>query len=157
VGTQEPTAVNTHTFRAFRAATGYTGPLPETAFGSDAATADELATLIAQGTKTATSSLHAAYQTEPLPAVGDYFVVVDNHGRATCIARVTDVRIRRYADIDSAHARAEGEGDRTLAAWRSAHEPFFNAACQEVGIPFDDDTHIVCETFTVVWRSTGSA
>jgi uncharacterized protein YhfF len=138
---------------AHRRATGFDGPLPAVAFGTQRAVADELAALIAAGVKTATASVAAAYEAEgePLPRVGDRSVVVDGSGSPVAVIEVQSVEVRRYGDIDTAHAHAEGEGDRTLTAWRAAHEAFLDDVCAELGLPFDDDLLLICERFVVTW------
>ena len=59
------------------------------AFGADGETelADRLATLVAQGIKTATSSLLQYYQSGPHPMerVGDHCVVLTSNGQPYCI------------------------------------------------------------------------
>jgi uncharacterized protein YhfF len=140
----------------YRTATGYRGPLPAVAFGADQPTADALAALVAAGVKTATTSVLAAYhhEQEPLPQPGDQAIVVDGSGRPVAVIEVTEVRVRRYGDIDEAHAHAEGEGDRTLAGWRAAHEPFLDDTCAGLGQPYDDNLELVCERFTVAWAES---
>lgn len=124
-------------------------PLPAVSFGTSPRQADELAALVASGTKQATTSVLAAYraEAEPVPAVGDVAVVVDGSGLAVCTIRTTSVEVRRYADVDAEHAHAEGEGDRTLSHWRRAHERFLADVCAELDVPFDDDLELVLERF----------
>ncbi|EKK20138.1 hypothetical protein B807_1085 [Fructilactobacillus florum 2F] len=57
-----------------------------------------------------------------------------------------------YLAVDATHAFAEGEGDRTLQAWRTAHDRFFAEECQAEGLQFDPATaRAVLETFHVVY------
>lgn len=150
---QPPPDRDVEQFRAdYRAAAGVDCPLPAVAFGTDPATADVLARLVAAGVKTATS-VAAAYDAdgEPLPAVGDRSVVMDGSGSPVAVIEITEVDVRRYGDIDRAHAHAEGDGDRTLAGWRKAHESFLDDVCADLGLPFDDELLLVCERFVVVW------
>jgi uncharacterized protein YhfF len=135
----------------FAAATGETGPYTAWAFGGpdnpDLAT--RLAALVLDGPKRATTSRLADYAEdgEPLPAPGDLGVVLDGTGMPVCIIRTTSVEIRPYGDVDEAFAWDEGEGDRSLAFWRDAHERFFAAA----GTPIDALTPLVLERFEKVW------
>ena len=122
------------------------------AFGGDP---DELASLVLAGTKTATASAYDAYgPDEPLPQVGDYSVVLDSRGDARCVIRTTRVYLCPYEQVPAEHAWKEGEGDRSLAYWRKAHEAFFTEELAEVGLPFTEDRTVVCEEFTVVFSQT---
>ena len=97
------------------------------AFGGTADQADELLGLVLTGTKTATSSALWSDEAddEPLPEVGDLSIVCDGRGRPRAVLRVTDVTVTDLDGVSAGHAFAEGEGDRTLAYWRRAHEDFF--------------------------------
>ena len=52
---------------------------------------------------------------------------------------------RRFGEVDAAFAFDEGEGDRTLAYWRAAHERYFTRLGQ-----FAPDMLLWCERFQVV-------
>ena len=54
-----------------------------------------------------------------------------------------------FGDVDEEFAWTEGEGDRSLAHWRSAHLEFF--ASQGVDVSDDDD--VVLERFELLWRA----
>lgn len=99
------------------------------AFGVTADQADELLGLVLSGTKTATSSALWSYEAdnEPLPVVGELSIVCDGQGRPRALLRLTDVMVTTLDDVSESHAFAEGEGDRTLAYWRRAHEDFFRS------------------------------
>jgi uncharacterized protein YhfF len=128
------------------------GQPPSVAFGVTREQQDELAELIANGVKHATTSVLAAYRAEgePPPEPGELATVIDGAGRPVCTIRTTQVEIRRYRDVDEAHAHAEGEGDRTLPSWRAAHRPFLAEVCASLGIAFGDDLELVLESFEVV-------
>lgn len=97
------------------------------AFGGTADQADELLGLVLSGTKTATSSALWSYEAkdESLPLEGELSIVCDGQGRPRALLRLTDVIVTTLDDVSESHAFAEGEGDRTLAYWRRAHEDFF--------------------------------
>lgn len=99
------------------------------AFGATADQADDLLGLVLSGVKTATSSALSSYKAEdePLPTVGELSIVCDGHGRPRALLRITDVTVTNFEDVPERHAFAEGEGDRTLAYWRRAHEEFFRS------------------------------
>src|SRR4029079_15517117 len=82
--------------------------------------ANEGAALIAQGLKTATSSLLWAYEAagKALPEAGHLSIVADGAGTPVCVVETTAVAIRAFAEIDAAFAFDYGEWDRTLETWK---------------------------------------
>jgi len=115
--------------------------------------ADVGARLIAQGGKTATSSLLWTYHAtgKPLPAVGALSIVTDGRGAPVCVIETLSVAIQSFADVDTTFAYAYGEWDRTLETWR-AHCWAFNAPrCQALGKAPTPAMPLVCERFTVVY------
>lgn len=126
-------------------------PYEAWAFGDKA---DELAELVVQGIKTATSSAYALYEidSEALPEVGEYSVILDSHDNARCIVKTTRVYVASFDKVDEAHACKEGEGDRSLAYWREVHEKFFADCLKEAGLSFSEKMEVVCEEFEVVYK-----
>ena len=122
-------------------------------FGYASEMQDDLAALVVAGSKRATTSLLRWYGGggERYPLAGDYFVVVDSQKVAACVCRMTEIRECAFADVDALYADVEGEGDRTLATWRRDHRAFFEAEATANNFTFDDDSHVVLETFCVVW------
>ena len=114
---------------------------------------DTLAALTLSGTKKATSSAYDLYALtdEELPQAGEYSIILNASGDAVCVIRNVCVSLIPYRNIDARHAFLEGEGDRTLAHWRSVHEAFFRHALREHGLIFTEDIIIVCEEFEVVY------
>ena len=149
---EELTAARVEVFWAeFVAATGIDGEHTAWGFGSDPKTATDLGLLVRDGPKRATASLRSAYEPgESLPAEGELSVILDGAGAPLCVIRATDVEIRRFGDVDEEFAWTEGEGDRSLAYWRSAHVEFF--ASQGVAVSDDDD--VVLERFELLWSPT---
>jgi uncharacterized protein YhfF/rhodanese-related sulfurtransferase len=129
-------------------------PLPDDrfAFGDDPALADELALLVLIGRKRATTSLLADYQPddEPLPRPGDRAVVLDGEGHEVGVIETTAVAVKPFADVDEAFAHDEGEGDRTLASWRTDHEHVLRRRCDTLGITFSPQLEVVCEHFRLI-------
>jgi uncharacterized protein YhfF len=139
-------------WEAFVTATGVTGAtaVPEAwAFGPDSNPdlQTRLARLALSGIKRGTTSILADYQGEPLPRPGDHSIVLDGDGSPRCIIRTTGVEVCRFGDVDSAFARAEGEGDLSLTYWRRAHLDAFATQGRRIC----DDTRVVLQRFTVVW------
>ena len=100
---------------------------PAWAFGATPDQADELLELVLAGDKTATASALWDYEAEgeDLPTEGTLGIVVDGSGRPRALVVTTRVRVVPFDEVDAAHARAEGEGDRSLEHWRQVHERFF--------------------------------
>ena len=123
------------------------------AFGDSTEMADELAGLVLHGPKRATAGLLADYADEPLPEVGGHSIVLGGDGQPVCVIRTTEVRVLPFREVDAAFAWDEGEGDRTLAWWQTAHERYFRRQCEQLGVEFRDDLPVVFERFEVVWPS----
>jgi uncharacterized protein YhfF len=137
----------------FVEATGIDGPYESWAFGDPSIPdmATRLALLVRDGPKRATAGLAAEHESEadPMPSVGDLSIILDGYSDPVCVIRTTEVEIRRFGDVDEAFAWEEGEGDRTLAWWRSAHIRFF----ERFGVSVDEDTPILLERFEMLWPS----
>lgn len=131
---------------------------PETydawAFGDSKESADELAELVFDGTKTATSSLHLLYEleNEELPYVGLHNVILNGKEQAVGIIETTSIELVPFHEVSAEHAYLEGEGDRSLAYWRKVHEDFFARELKGIKREFEEDMLIVCERFKVVYR-----
>ncbi len=123
------------------------------AFGDDSETADELAELVATGKKFGTASSYDDYVAEDaldeLPKPGDYSVILNGRDEAVCVIRDYDVDVFPFKEVPPSHAYAEGEGDRSLEYWRKVHREFFTECAKESGIPFSDDSLVICEKFKV--------
>ena len=86
----------------------------------------------------------------PLPRPGQHSVVLGADGQAVCIIRTEKVAVVPFCEVDAAHAFREGEGNKSLAFWRQAHEAFFSQE-RQAGLAFGPDMKVVCEEFRVVW------
>ncbi len=121
------------------------------AFGNSPEMANELADLTFKGIKTATTSAYDLYEeNEPYPQVGEYNIILDGSGHPVCITQTVVTEIMPYKNMTAEHAYHEGEGNRTLAYWRSVHEPFFRNEFKEAGQTFTEDMTCFCEVFEVV-------
>lgn len=78
-------------------------------------------------------------------------MILDGQDNAICITRTTKVYVVPFKNVTERHAFKEGEGDRTLAYWWKVHTEFFKAAYQEVGIPFGEESKVVCEEFEQIY------
>ncbi|WP_429217219.1 ASCH domain-containing protein [Kosakonia cowanii] len=116
--------------------------------GDSPALADELATLVASGIKTASCGSFACWQAEdPAPKLGSYNIILNGQDEPVCVIRIISLRLTRFCDVTEAFARKEGEGDLSLDYWRKEHQRFFSAA----GI-FSEEMELVAEEFEVVER-----
>jgi uncharacterized protein YhfF len=119
------------------------------AFGDSPALADELLGLVLKGVKTATcSSVDESNMSKP----GERWIVLDGRGDARCVIESTEVTFRPYREVDAAFAYSEGEGDRSLAYWRSAHRSYFGRLGK-----FSEDMMLMCERFRLVEIFEGHA
>lgn len=128
-------------------------PPPAWAFGGTHEQADELLALVLDGTKTATASANWAYEVEraEIPRPGELSIVLDGAGHPRALVRTTAVDVVPFSEVAEDHARAEGEGDRSLAHWREGHERFFTAELVEAGREFSDDMLVVCEVLELLY------
>jgi uncharacterized protein YhfF len=122
-------------------------------FGNSPDMADELAELVARGTKTATASLLWEYQAEgeSLPQAGDISMILDSRDRPVCLIQTVQVEVKPFDQVDAAFAFDEGEGDRSLDYWREVHWQFFSSACQRIGRTPSQSMPVVCERFGVIY------
>jgi uncharacterized protein YhfF len=132
-------------------------PIAESAFPGPLR--DQLVAAILAGRKSTTTGLVADYEHEhePLPRPGRREVVVDSAGAPFAVIETTAVRVLRLADVDLAHALAEGEGYASVAQWRAGHELFWHSAAMREALndpdfTVDDDTPVVAHEFRLVRR-----
>ena len=125
-------------------------PPPAWSSGDSPQLADELLAQVLSGAKTATSTALWEFEAggEELPEVGSAAILLDGGGHPRALIRTTSVRVVPFDEVDEEFAAAEGEGDGSLAAWRSSHEQYFRRrATDEGGQPFSEDLPVVLEEF----------
>lgn len=120
-------------------------------FGATAEHADELLELVLAGIKTGTASSVWDYEAadERMPEEGDLSIILDGSGAPRAVIRTTSARIVPFDEVDEEHARSEGEGDRTLRAWREIHERYWREH-SESPRGFAPDMPVLCERFELV-------
>lgn len=125
------------------------------AFGATPEHADELVELVLAGIKTATaSSLWDCEHTgEAIPVPGELSIILNGQGEPRALIETTTVSIVPFDEVTANHAHAEGEGDRTLAAWRDIHERFWRDHSEDPR-GFEPQTPVVCETFRVLYSAS---
>lgn len=121
--------------------------------GVEESDTDKLAELVLQGKKFGTASSYDEYVmediTDEIPKVGDYSVILNSMDEAVCVIRDYDVYIRPFGDVPPFHAYAEGEGNMSLEYWRDVHTSFFKECLDETDMPFNQESKIICEKFSV--------
>ncbi|SCE81092.1 Uncharacterized protein YhfF [Micromonospora purpureochromogenes] len=133
--------------------------LPKTEFAFPGPLRDQLVAAVLFGAKTSTTGLFQDHERdgEPLPVVGDRSVVVDSADRPVAVIELTEVRLVRLGDVDLDHARDEGEGYDSVAAWRAGHEAYWHGPDYRdwLGDPdftVTDDTLAVAVRFRLLHR-----
>ena len=130
------------------------GPVSVTGFGDSAQLSRELIALIGAGRKCASSALLWSYEydAEALPRAGNLAIVVDHGNRPACVTRLTGVTVMPFDQVGAEHAAMEGEGDLSLAWWRTEHQRFFCAECARIGRRLTQNMPVVCTTFELVFN-----
>jgi uncharacterized protein YhfF len=125
------------------------------AFGATPEHADGLLELVLAGTKTATASSlwDCEYSGEAIPVPGELSIILDGQGDPRALIETTSVSVVPFDGVSADHAHAEGEGDRTLAAWRDIHERFWRDHSEDPR-GFEPQMPVVCETFRVLYAAS---
>ena len=113
-------------------------------FGDSPELADKLLSLVLDGKKRATC--WAVSQGLMSAAVGKSMVALDSAKRPRAVLRTVELVQRRFDEVDEAFAYDEGEGDRSLAFWREAHERYFTRLKV-----FRPNMMLWCERFEVAY------
>ncbi len=131
-----------------------TAPAPArvTEFGDSAELSRELIALIRSGKKRGGASLLWGYEAdnETVPKVGDIEVVVDHLRQPILVTRILEVEVLPFFKVGAQFAAREGEGDGSLACWRTAHWAFFSRECRRIGREPGEEMPIVCASFGVL-------
>ncbi len=123
-------------------------------FGDSAAMADELGQFVLSGVKRASAGSVWSYESSgnTLPKPGDLSVVIDSEQQALCIIETMRVDVVPFDQVCAEFAATEGEGDGSLAYWRSAHLAYFTRECERAGKALSTSRLIACEQFKVAYR-----
>jgi len=122
-------------------------------FGDSESLADELAALVAAGTKRATAGLLWSYEADakPMPQPGDLSIVEQWSGEPVCIIETVSVAVLPFEEVGAEFAAIEGEGDASLEYWRAGHWAYFGRECTRLGKKPSARMLVVCESFKVVY------
>ena len=123
-------------------------------FGGSAESANKLAKLVYDNSKTATASAFELYKIEnvPLPPIGGLNIILDANDNAICITETIKVYVCHYNEVSDKHAFMEGEGDKSLEYWKKVHKDFFTSEMNDIDKLFDEEMLVVCEEFKVIYR-----
>jgi uncharacterized protein YhfF len=104
--------------------------------------------LILSQHKRATAGLLLDYvrDDEELEVVGERLALVDDDGRRVAVVEVVRVDTVPFGEVSWEFAKAEGEGDESLAQWREGHLRFWTSFGEVV----DDLTPVVLMWFELV-------
>jgi len=121
-------------------------------FGDSPELSRSLIALIRGGGKRAGASLLWGHEHEgdPVPAVGDVGIVLDDSDEPALVTRVTSVEVCPFDQVTPEFASLEGEGDLSLSWWRHAHWLFFSRECAAIGRVPDESMPVVCAAFEVL-------
>lgn len=120
--------------------------------------ANECAELVVQGIKqaTATSLWWFEKHQEPIPKIGNQYIVTDWLGNAKAIIETTKIEFVPFNEVTATFAAIEGEGDKSLSYWKTAHEAYYKREMEPHGANFDEKMIIVCEYFKSLYVSDNS-
>lgn len=115
--------------------------------------ANECAELVVKGIKqaTATSLWWFEKNNEPLPKIGDQYIVTDWNGNAKAVIETTKIELTQYNKITAGFAETEGEGDKSLEYWKRVHQAYYTREMKPYNETFDENMIIVCEYFKTLY------
>ena len=115
--------------------------------------ADECAELVVKGIKqaTATSLWWFEKNNEPLPKIGEQYIITDWAGNAKAIIETTKLEQVPYNKITAKFAKIEGEGDKSLKYWKKVHKAYFTREMTPFNEEFDENMIIICEHFKTIY------
>lgn len=113
---------------------------------------DGLLRLYLDGKKTAGSSLVLDFISvgDPLPRVGNYWILLDSRCRPRCLLRTVRTEINIFKRIPKRIARAEGEGDLSVEFWKRVHRTVYSPFLKKWGIESLDDAEVITEHFKLL-------
>jgi len=115
--------------------------------------ADELLALVLTGQKQATCELKHWFDSRDieLPKPGDHWIILNGKGEPRCIVETTRIDLCPVQDVDAKFAWDEGEGDRSLSYWKTAHDAYYHRQAKQDGFFYSEDMICVCERFKRGW------
>lgn len=122
-------------------------------FGTRPEQAREITPLVLDGTKTATGCLLWSLQADgKAPArAGDLSIVTNGGDDPVCVIRTIDARVIPWDEVGEEYALHGGEGDRTLASWRTMYWSYIEGECARIGRSPHPKAPLVMERFEVAY------
>lgn len=116
-------------------------------FGKTLEEQNELANLVLEGKKKATSSLYYLQEIKKAQPtrIGDIWQIQNGQSQNICRVQVTKVRVKQFSEIDETFARAEG--DRTLTNWKRIHDTYYTHILGEYNKVLEESTLLECVYF----------
>ena len=114
--------------------------------------ANECAVLVVKGIKRATATSVWWYEknNEPLPKVGDQYIITDWNGNAKAVIETIKIEQVPYNKITAEFAQIEGEGDKSLEQLKRIHKDYYTREMKPFTQQFDENMIIMCEQFKIV-------
>lgn len=124
-------------------------------FGYGEYQANCLLALVRQQRKKATSSALEMYDAdEKVPQKNALSMIIYGNGLPGCIIKTVEVTHKNFDEITEDEAALEGEGDCSLAYWRTVHEEFFSREYQEKHQRFHPKIPVIFERFEMIYAET---
>lgn len=112
-------------------------------FGGTAIEQDELAHLVLEGKKIATSSL-VELNKQPTE-INDSWEIVDSNNQLVTKVKVIQVTRKKFGEIDSSFA--EDEGDGTYENWYNIHWNYYGQLLKNRNLQLTEETVLECVWF----------
>jgi uncharacterized protein YhfF len=114
---------------------------------------DSLLALYLAGKKSAGSSVMEDFLAagDALPAVGNYWILLDSRGQPGCILKTEKVLTYRFSEVPEAIAIAEGEGDLSLGYWREVHGALWRPYLASWNLSRLEEATVITEFFSLVY------
>ena len=125
----------------------------EIVFESSGLVGFEQRNLILNGKKTATFTPFDCFEInfEPIPVVGEVYIVEDENDNPYGIIEIDDVKILPFKDISWEMAKQDGE-DQNFAQWLEKQRLFMQEEAEICGFDFTDDSKVVFEHFHLIYK-----
>lgn len=125
----------------------------ELVFENSGITGIEQSFLIQQGKKTCcfTAFDSFAINFEPIPVVGEVYIVEDTNENPVCIIEIDDVQVLPFNQVTWQMAEQEGE-DSSLEEWKNKQFEYMSDEADICGFEFTENSKVVFEHFHVIYK-----
>lgn len=113
-------------------------------------TPNELAQLVVDGVKTASSNTKHFFE-QPhrhMPRPGDYNIILNKDFFPVCCIQVLTVETVKYDNVDEAFAIAEGDG--SYENWDAIHTRYFEEQLAPYNLSFNRQLLLICQSFKLI-------